>query len=281
MRHILRWSLFSLAGLLVAGLVVAGFLLGWFDGWLSASDVAKPGPQPATPASEAVRVETVRPARRTAVEPAQVESLERIEVVPKITGYLQTLGKDLAGKEIDTGSHVKGGQVLAIISVPEMEKELLLKQATLREAQAAVPAAQKRQKQAEKELGKYRAELAYWDEELRRHEELYKDDSINKSMLDSKRNLHKAAKAALESAEEKVAYLKEDIVVAQARADMAKFDAERTAELLKYATVRLSSNGETAATKTGSPGSSASANHDEALYVVTRRWADPGAYLQP
>src|SRR5262245_9630246 len=217
MRHILRWSLFSLAGLVVAGLVIAGLLLGWFDGWLSASDVAKPGPQAATPTSEAVRVETVRPGRRTAVEPALVESLERVEVVPKITGYLQTLGKDLAGKEIDTGSYVKAGQVLAIISVPEMEKELLFKQATLKEAQESVPAALKRQTQAEKELGKYQAEMAFWEVELGRYEELFKSEGIDKSQLDSKRNLHKAAKAALEAAEEKVAQLKAELVVARRR----------------------------------------------------------------
>jgi RND family efflux transporter MFP subunit len=210
-----------------------------------------------------VTVEVITPRRRTTVQPAQVEPKERVEVIAKIAGYLQTLGQDSAGSEIDTGSLVKAGQVLATIAVPELEKELKLKQAMLKEATAAVQAAGEKQLQAEKDREKYEAELAFRDAELKRHQRLYQDNSIPQSILDEKSNQYKAADAALQSALAKIAQSKADLDVAQARVEVARYDAERVAELFGYATVR------------------APATDKDALYVVTRRRADPGAYLQP
>lgn len=245
--------------LLLAGTASIVLAEGCNDGSASGDpSSAKP-----TAAAESIRVETVLPQRRTTVQPAQIEPLERVEVVAKIAGYLKAFSQGMAGKEIDIGSRVKAGQVLAVISVPELEKEVKLKQAISKEAAATVQAAMKRQTQVEKELGKYQAEFAYWEEELGRYEGLRKRDSIEKSLLDSKRSLHVAAKSALEGAEAKVAQVKADLLVAQAHVETAQYDAERVAELYGYATVR------------------APAASDEALYVVTRRWADPGAFLQP
>src|SRR5262245_18556043 len=82
-----------------------------------------------TAAAPQSRTDIIKPKRRTTVQPAQVEPYERVEIIPKITGYLQSYDKDLDGKEIDTGGRVRSGQILAIISVPELHKELKLKKA--------------------------------------------------------------------------------------------------------------------------------------------------------
>jgi len=280
MKKFIRWMLFSLVSLAGVGLVIAGLQLGWFDGWVAAGKEASAKPPVPTSATQNVRVETVLPSRRTSVQPAHVEALERVEIVPKITGYLEALGKDLDGKEIDTGSRIRPGQVLAIISAPEMEKEWRFKDAVAKEAEASVLAMMKRHSQAEKDLGKYRAEMAYWDEEIGRYEDLFKRNTIEESLLKGKRNLHLAARSALESAEEKVAQLKEDLLVAQAHVNSAKFDAERVAELYKYRILQLSSNTEHVDSRTSAAGSQEKAERDKALYIVTRRWADPGAYVQ-
>jgi multidrug efflux pump subunit AcrA (membrane-fusion protein) len=273
MKNVLRWLLLCGLCCLALGLVVGGYLAGWFDGWLA--QAKEPGTVAKAERSGALRVETVLPALRTTVQPARVEPLERIELVPKITGYLESLGTDIDGKVIDTGSHVKAGTVLATISVPELEKESQLKQAAVKEAEGAVQAAHKRLNQAQKELGKFQAEMAYWEEELPRYEELFRSKSIEKSLLDGKRNLQKAAKSALESADERVAQGQADLIVAESKKETAGVDAARLAELLKYTKVQI------APSPSHAPGAGTSPKPLESLYLVTRRWADPGAYLQP
>ncbi len=249
--------------------------------WLWPWDHGASG-QPTSPApakSQAVRVEVMTPQPRTSIGPAQVEPFERVEVVAKISGYLESLGTDLEGKEINTGSRVRPGQLLATISIPEMNKELLLKQATVKEAGAAVEATKKKQTQAEKDLGKYTADLAFWDEEVKRHESLFRDGTIDKSFLDGKRNLQQAARSARDSAEAKVAQLQADLAVAQARVESARFDAERVAELCNYATVKAPVPSETSVA--GGANNGAKNGGKNALYVVARRWADAGTYVQP
>jgi RND family efflux transporter MFP subunit len=214
-------------------------------------------------AGQPVRVEIVKPQVRVSVQPAQVEPLERVELVAKITGYLDHFAKDADGKEIDTGSRVKAGQTLAVISAPEMVLDVKLKEAKTREADAAVRAAEQVLVHVEKDREKFRADLAFTRAELDRHEQLFKDRSVPQSLLDSKKSQHQAANAAVESAEAKLTGAKADLDVAKARVEVAKHDADRAAELLKYATLAVPSG------------------DLDARYVVTRRWADRGTFLQP
>src|SRR5262245_42786301 len=79
-------------------LAVAGYFAGWY-GQLGAAD-QKPG---ATTSAPAHRTDIIKPKRRTSIQPAQVEPFERVEIIPKLNGYLKAYEKDLDGKEIDTG----------------------------------------------------------------------------------------------------------------------------------------------------------------------------------
>jgi multidrug efflux pump subunit AcrA (membrane-fusion protein) len=234
--------------------------------WPPGSGAAAPQP----PASKnepkevpAVRVEVVKPQKRSSSQPAQVEPMEQVDIVAKINGFLKSYEKDLAGQEIDTGSRIRSGQAIAILSVPELEKELKLKQASRKEAESAAVAASKRLSSAEKELGKYQAEERYHGTELNRYEDLFKRASIEKSLLDQKRSAHEAARAGLESAQARVAQARADLDVANDHVAVSQLDLERVGELWNYATVRAPDRG------------------PKALYVVTRRWADPGSYLHP
>src|ERR1043166_4456624 len=73
-------------------------------------------------------VETVHPARvdmaRTFDTNATMEAFETADLYPKVSGYLSEV-------RVDIGDHVKAGQVLAIISLPETEKELAEAEATV------------------------------------------------------------------------------------------------------------------------------------------------------
>lgn len=82
-----------------------------------------------TQAPASVRtIETIRPKRadiaRTVDTNATLEAYETAELYPKLSGYLSEVRPDI-------GEMVLRGQVLAVISVPEMEKELAEAEAVL------------------------------------------------------------------------------------------------------------------------------------------------------
>jgi multidrug efflux pump subunit AcrA (membrane-fusion protein) len=67
------------------------------------------------------RVEVENPRRVTVVQRLQTNAtlaaFEETDLFAKVSGYLSEV-------RVDIGDHVKAGQVLAVISVPEMENEL-------------------------------------------------------------------------------------------------------------------------------------------------------------
>jgi len=73
-------------------------------------------------------IDTIRPRRtdiaRTVDTNATLEAYETADLYPKISGYLSEVRPDI-------GEMVLRGQVLAVISVPEMEKELAEAEAVL------------------------------------------------------------------------------------------------------------------------------------------------------
>jgi RND family efflux transporter MFP subunit len=85
------------------------------------------------PAETARTVNTTRPVRRdisrTIDTNATLEAYETADLYPKLSGYLSEVRSDI-------GDPVRRGQVLAVISVPEMEKELAEAEAVLAAKQA-------------------------------------------------------------------------------------------------------------------------------------------------
>lgn len=252
-------SMLIQCGVGVAGAAALAWGAAWWFGVLAqegASSSAAVQPQ-------AVRVEWVQPRRRTSVQPARVEPLEQVEMVVKVPGFLKELGQDIAGREIDTGSRVRAGQVLALLHVPELDKELKLKQAALQEAHKSCQAAEENLKSTERERSRYEAERRFHDAERLRYEQLFKERAVEKTLLDEKRSRADAAQAAVASADARIDQARADLEVARARCLVCESDVERLRDLVAYATIR------------------APQTDPQALYVVTRRWADRGAYLQP
>jgi RND family efflux transporter MFP subunit len=102
-------------------------LLGYAPG--DPAPAAPPEPQ-APPA-----VTVVKPQRKTtrgALElPATIEAAEQVDLRSRIAGVVKEV-------RVDIGDRVKKGQVLAVLSAPEMEADLLRKKARVRVAQAEV-----------------------------------------------------------------------------------------------------------------------------------------------
>ena len=96
------------------------------------------------------RVEVVRPRRGTVAQRLQtnatLEAFEETDLFAKVSGYLSDV-------RVDIGDHVKAGQVLAVIDVPEMKQELA-------EAKAQLASKQSSLESARRQLDHNKADLA-------------------------------------------------------------------------------------------------------------------------
>ena len=84
-------------------------------------------------------VQTVRPVRADIGHSfntnATIEAFETADLYPKVSGYLSDV-------RVDIGDHVRSGQLLASISLPETEKELAQAEATIASKRADLALAQ-------------------------------------------------------------------------------------------------------------------------------------------
>src|SRR3982074_2531309 len=123
---------------------------------------AAPSPPTSAKADSPPRVEVVRPRRVTVAQRLQtnatLEAFEEADLFAKVSGYLSDV-------RVDIGDHVKAGQVLAVIDVPEMEQALA-------EAQAQLESKQRSLESARRQLEHYRANITLQNALLRRREEL-------------------------------------------------------------------------------------------------------------
>ncbi len=91
------------------------------------------------PAAAVTRVEVVKPKRatirRSTEQPGQIEPYEVTPIYAKVSGYVEKW-------TVDTGAKVAKGQILAALSVPELDAEAAQKQAMVEESQAKLFQAQ-------------------------------------------------------------------------------------------------------------------------------------------
>ena len=150
----------------VAVLVPIAFGLSRLIGSGSGSDAAAAAPI----------VQTVRPKRADVVHKvdsnASLEAFESADLYPKVSGYLSAVN-------VDIGDHVKGGQVLAVISIPELEKELA---------------------EAKAQLEAKRADLGLENVTLKRQETLFKAHGITDQAFDEAKSKTAVASAQVDLA---------------------------------------------------------------------------------
>src|SRR6478672_13383249 len=79
---------------------------------------ASPAPTNSMPVDSRPRVELVHPRRLTVAQRLQtnatLEAFDEADLLAKISGYLSDV-------RVDIGDHVRAGQILAVIDVPETE----------------------------------------------------------------------------------------------------------------------------------------------------------------
>src|SRR6185436_5836725 len=110
---------------------------------------ASASPVNSTKADSPPLVEVVRPYRVTIAHRLQtnatLEAFEEADLFAKVSGYLSDV-------RVDIGDHVKAGQVLAVIDVPEMKQELA-------EANAQLASKQSSLESARRQLDRYKANI--------------------------------------------------------------------------------------------------------------------------
>jgi RND family efflux transporter MFP subunit len=273
------------AGVVAAGAVAALLLLGSGMGGdaptVHAQGSRTVSPNPASRAGDPTAVRTVAPTveilLRETTQPAHVESYERTDVYAKASGFLKSV-------LVDIGDRVQKDQVIAELSIPEMDQELQQKVARVEQAQAGVEQAESRVETAQALVVAAQAELnetkssitaAEAEVEFRRSEherisELVRSRSINAAIQDEKLNHLRSAEANLTAARAKVQSMEAQVTVAQSRSreaaadliyaqsqlKLAESDREQTAVLMQYAQVRAPYDG-----------------------MIIRRWVDSGDFV--
>ncbi|MEM7474974.1 MAG: efflux RND transporter periplasmic adaptor subunit [Planctomycetota bacterium] len=210
-----------------------------------------------------VRVRTVSLVQtdieRSCVQPATILPFYETEIRSRLSGYVEEV-------LVDIGDVVEVGQVLARLSVPEMEKRIgasesqvaLLKskeleaEAQVSLAKATVKAASAKLEQARAELLEEEASLAAADAELSRTKDLVQRGSLQQRLLDEAQKKRDSAQAsqsavlsAVQSAEAEVAVAQAAeagaqaaIVSAKASTSVAVMQLEEQMVLLSYAELK-------------------------------------------
>jgi RND family efflux transporter MFP subunit len=178
---------------------------------------AAPPPAKSTEVDTRPRIEVVHPRRVTVAQRLQTNAtlapFEVTDLFAKVTGYLSDV-------RVDIGDHVKAGQVLAVIDLPEMEKQLAEDEAQLASKQSALETARR-------QVVHDRANRTLQDITLQRQAALFKDQWVTAQALDQNR-----ANAAIAKADLGVA--KANRTLAAHQIDLAAATVEKTKTLLAY-----------------------------------------------
>ena len=140
---------------------------------------------------------------------ATLAAFEEADLFAKVSGYLSDV-------RVDIGDHVKAGQVLAVIDIPEMERELA-------EAEAQLESKQSSLESARRQLDHYNANITLQNALLRRREELGAEGHyISDRTLDEVRAAAEIAKADLSVGEANRALAANQVDVAAATVEKIK-----------------------------------------------------------
>jgi RND family efflux transporter MFP subunit len=231
--RLIRWQ--SVSILAAAGAVLVSLAAGCDRPPAGTSDQAAQAAPTEAPAVKVVRPER-RDVRRLIERPGfNIDAYERTPLYAKLPGYVLKWNADI-------GKSVRKDDILAELSIPEMEVELKQKEAAVRQAAAEI-------KEANAAVLRARAELARAKSQYERLDRL--TAVLDKDQREEYRLGFEAAQAGLAKAEA-------NVDVANARLERAKADQDYVETLLQYTKVRAPFDG-----------------------VVTRRSINTGDFVQP
>ncbi|MGC8541374.1 MAG: efflux RND transporter periplasmic adaptor subunit [Phycisphaerae bacterium] len=210
---------------------------------------------------------TARPASaaRAITLPATVRAFYKVRIYAMASGYLKKIN-------VDIGDHVKAGQVLAVISEPELHEEYIAAiaktnaaQATVATARAAVVHARKKLLVARSALAIAQANQALQKSIFTRDKHLYQGGDLSTQAFEQIAEKYLEAGADVKGAvateaarQAKVAQAISQEKLASANVQVAQAEVGQLAAALSYDTVTAPFTG-----------------------IVANRFVDPGAFIQP
>jgi HlyD family secretion protein len=198
-------------------------------------------------ASAAARVPTAKveraSVRRVTDQPGRVEPIESTPVHAKLAGYVKAVA-------VDIGDKVARGQVLAELDAPEVEAELQQKRAMADQseadrkqavaaravARAGVISAEAKAAEARAAIRRLDADVARWQAESARTEQLARDSAVTGSLRDETRSKLESARGALE--EGRAQARSAEAAQGEANARVEKSEADLAAAVAKVEVAR-------------------------------------------
>jgi HlyD family secretion protein len=225
-------------------------------------------PEDVASVQESINVKYVHPQKgvmeHMTVQPGSIQAYESVHLFAKVSGYLKQ-------QNVDIGDRVKRGQILAIVDVPEVEKQVQRNSAAVEQANAKVEqmiaqvasakadadAARAAVVQAEANAKSTAANLRFREKQLQRMKDLFASKSIDERLVDESQERHEAAfeteqaaKAAIHTtkaqalaAEAKIRKAEADVLAARAEVRVAQADFEKSKVLEEYAIIHAPFDG--------------------------------------
>ena len=273
------------------GLALAIALIGGTSWWLSRGHAAhKHDVAPTVAPSEAeddtdgspVRVDVVKPRAggliRQTKQPGSVHAFESVDMYAKVSGFLKT-------QKVDIGDLVKQGDVLAVIDVPELEKDVdegaaaveqakaraMLAEARVATAEAERQAVAATLVQTEADIAQQAAKRSLSEKQLERIKNLLAQNAISQDVVDEHVQALESARAGERSATAAALTAVAQLAASAAKVLQAKADVVEAKSVIRTAEARF----ERARVITGFSRLVAPFNG-----VVTARYFHPGAFIR-
>jgi len=206
---------------------------------------ARPGESAAPPAAASADIPVVPASRATRSNlasdltlTAEFEPFQEVDVMAKVAGYVRTI-------KVDIGDHVREGQLLATLEIPEMEDELAKAAAAVQQADAEVATASDEIRRANSAHDLARLSFDRIQGVAQKEPGLVPQQQVDEF---HSRDLVTAAQ---------VAAAKSSLLAAQQRARVARAEEARLKTMYKYTAITAPYTG-----------------------VVTKRYANVGAMIQ-
>jgi RND family efflux transporter MFP subunit len=183
--------------------------------------------------------------------PGTVQGDETADLYAKVGGFLAEIN-------VDIGDEVTKGQVLAQLAIPEMHKELIEKEAAVAVREAEFERSQAALHEAKTQLREKQAYVNQQLAEFERVKSLVERGSLQQKLLDEATYKSDSAQAAFETAQARIQTAEAMLVSSRAKVDLAKAEHDKVQTLLEYSEIRAPFDG-----------------------MVTKRFVDPGAFIQP
>ena len=162
----------------------------------------------------------------TVQQPADIEAFEQTPIVPKIPGYVQKWN-------VDIGDHVKKGDTLAVLWVPDMVAELNQRKAEVQQARKLIEVAEAhlastaaQVEEARAGVAPGRAEAQYCKLQYDRITQLTDSSVINKQVKDESWNRLESAEAGVKEAEAKIVRSEADVKESEAARNKSGVDVD-------------------------------------------------------